>query len=175
MCLYGDNITSGYAVLICSDALAASVMKCVPSHFVAEQLPYLVLSIILGFRALTECNTMLPLSGKGRNTCCNMFIKYANLLTGIVRNDNFDDAWAFLCSLYGIGEKGVRSICDARHSLFVKAKRNLDVLSPTHGALELFITRANIQAKILLQADHVSMDLENKLIETFDLWQEGTD
>ena len=58
---------------------------------------------------------------------------------------------------------------------FVKAKRDLDVLPPTHGALELHITRANYQAKIWLQADHVIMDLENKLTETIDLWQEGTE
>ena len=58
------------------------VMKCVPLHCVAEQLLHLVLSIILGFHALTGCNTMLPLFGKGKNTCWNMFIKYAHLLTG---------------------------------------------------------------------------------------------
>ena len=72
-----------------------------------------------------------------------MFIKYARHLIGVVRNDNVDDAWAFVCSLYGIGEKDVRGIDDARHSLFVKAKRDLDVLHLTHGALELHITRAN--------------------------------
>ena len=78
------------------------VMKCVPSHFVAEQLPHFVLSIILGFHALTGCNTLLPLSGNGKKTCWKMFIKYAHLLTGVVRDDNVDDAWAFVCSLYRI-------------------------------------------------------------------------
>ena len=48
------------------------------------------------------------------------------------------------------------------------------MLPPTHSALELHITRANYQAKIWLQADHVIMHLENKLTETIDLWQEGT-
>ena len=48
---------------------------------------------------------MLPLSGTGKNTCRKMFITYAHLLTGGVRDDNFDDAWKFVCSLYGIGEK----------------------------------------------------------------------
>ena len=144
----------------------ARVMKCVPSHFAAEQLPHLVLSIILGFRAQTGCSTMLPLSGKGKNTCWKMFIKYAHLLTGVVRNDIVDDVWAFVCSLYGIGEKDAICIDDTRHILFVKAKRDVDVLPPTHGALELHIIRANYQAKILLQADHVIMDLENKLTET---------
>ena len=48
--------------------------------------------------------------------------------------------------LYGIGENDVRGIDDARHSLFVKAKRDLDEMPPTHGALELQITRASCQA-----------------------------
>ena len=92
---------------------------------------------------------MLPLSGKGKNTCWKMFIKYAHLLTGVVRNNNFDDAWAFVydawafvCSLFGIGEKDVRGIDDARQSFFVKAKRDLDVLPPTNSALELHMTNS---------------------------------
>ena len=76
--------------------------------------------------------------------------------------------------MYGVREKDVRGVNDVRHSFFVNAKRDLDVLPPTHGALELQITNANYQAKIWLQADHVIMDLENKSTETSDLWQEGT-
>ena len=113
--------------------------------------------------------------GKGKNTCWKMFIKYAHLLTGEVRDDNVDDAWAFVCLLYGIGEIDVRAIDDARHSLLVRTKRDLDVLPPTHGALELHITRTNYQAKIWRQEDHVIMNLENKLTGTIDLLQEGTD
>ena len=85
---------------------------------------------------------MLSLSGKGKNTCWKMFIKYANLLTKVV------------CLLNGIGDRGVRSIDDAWHSLLVKVKCDQDVLPPTHGALEVHITRANYQAKIWLQSDH---------------------
>ena len=51
---------------------------------------------------------MLPVSGKGTTTCWKMFIKYAHLLTGIVRDDNVDDARTFACSLNGILGKGVR-------------------------------------------------------------------
>ena len=123
----------------------ARVMKCVPAHVVAEQPLHLVLSIMLGFHALTGCQTMQPLSSTGKNTCWKMFIKYAYLLTGVVRNDNVD-ARAFVCSLYGIGEKDVRGIEDTRHSLFMKAKHDLAVLPPTHGTLELHITRTNYQA-----------------------------
>ena len=113
------------------------------------------------------------MSCKGNSTCWKIFIKYAHLLSGVVRNYNVDNTWAFVCSLYGIGDKD-RGIGDARHSLFVKAKRDLDVLPLTHGALELHITRTIYQAKIWLQV-HVIMDLENKLTEGNDLWQEGTD
>ena len=74
---------------------------------------------------------MLPLSGKGKNTCWKRFIKCAHLLTGVVRDTNVDDAWAFVCSLFGIGEKEVRGIVDARHNLFVKAKPDLDMLPLT--------------------------------------------
>ena len=60
---------------------------------------------------------MLPLSGKGTTTCWKMFIKYAYLLTGVVRDVNVDTAWVFVCSLNGIVEKDVRGFIDARHSL----------------------------------------------------------
>ena len=71
---------------------------------------------------------MLPLSGKGKNTCWKIFFKYAHFLTGVERNENVDNAWAFACSLHGIGEKDVSRIYDTRHSLIVKGKRDLDVL-----------------------------------------------
>ena len=71
--------------------------------------------------------------------------------------------------------KGCQRYYDARHSLFVKAKSDLDMLPPTHGALELHNKRANYQAKTWLKVDHVIVDLENKLIETIDLWQGGSD
>ena len=56
MCLYYDCIISGPVLWISVDALRTSgsiKMKCVPANVVAEQLPNLVLSIILGFHALT--------------------------------------------------------------------------------------------------------------------------
>ena len=51
---------------------------------------------------LKGCDTTLPLSDKDKNSCWIMFIKYAHLLIGFVRDVNDDDAWAFVCSLYGI-------------------------------------------------------------------------
>ena len=61
-----------------------------------------------------------------------------------------------------IREGGAKGNDDARHFLFVRAKRDLEMLPPTHGALEVHITRTNYQAKIWLQADYVIMDLESR-------------
>ena len=77
----------------------ATVVKCVSVHFIPEQLPHLVFSIVLGFHALTDCDAILSLSGKGNNSCWQMFTKYAHLPTRVVSDDNVEDAWAFVCSL----------------------------------------------------------------------------
>ena len=76
-----------------------------------------VLSNILGLYALTGFDTKLSFSDKGKNTCWEIFIKYFHLLTAVVRDDNVDDDWAFVCLLYGIREKGVNSIDDISFSL----------------------------------------------------------
>ena len=56
---------------------------------------------------------------------------------------------------------------------FVKAKRDLEMLPPTHYyALELHIKRPNYQDKIWLQAGHAIINLEPT--ETIG-WQTGTD
>ena len=41
-----------------------------------------------------------------------------SMLIFIVRDDNVNDAWPFVCSLYGIGKKSVRGIDDARNGPF---------------------------------------------------------
>ena len=98
----------------------ARVMKCAPAYF--EKLPHLVLCIILGLHVLTGCNT------RQRQ-------EYMLEMPIFLLDDNVDDACASIYSLYEIGVKDVRGIYDARHDLFLKGKRDLDVLPPTLGAL----------------------------------------
>ena len=43
---------------------------------------------------------MLPVPGKGKNTCPKMFIKYVHLLIGEVRDDNVGGDWAFVRGLF---------------------------------------------------------------------------
>ena len=50
--------------------------------------------------------------------------------------------------VYENEENGIKAIDKVRHRLFVKAKRVLEMLPPTHIAFELHIKRSYYQAKI---------------------------
>ena len=79
----------------------------------------------------------------------------------------------FFCILYGIDGDDVAGINGAMRTLFVKAKRALEMLPPTRDALELHVSRANYQAKIWLDADKSIMDFDNiKPADTIG-WTEG--
>ena len=75
--------------------------------------------------------------------------------------------------MYRIGVRDAKGIGDAMHNHFVKAKRDLEVLSTTHGTLELHITKVNYKANIWLLVDYVIMYLENIPTEIIG-WQEST-
>ena len=61
--------------------------------------------------------------------------------------------------MHGIEEKDVDT---TRQILFVKTKRNLEILPPTNYALSLHNKRYYYHAKLWLQADHAIMNLENE-------------
>ena len=73
----------------------------------------------------------------------------------------------FDCSLYGImvEENVAKGTDEPKHSLFVKAKRGLEMLPPIYDELELHITMANYHAWKRLQADYAILDLEIKPTE----------
>ena len=127
----------------------------------------------LGVHALTGCDTTSLFSGFDKKHAGTWSLSFPHRLTGLGKDDNFDDVEKFVCLLYGIGENVVKDINDASCSLFVKAKRYIEMVPPTNDTLELHITRANYRAKIWLHADHAIMDLENKPFE-FIGWQECT-
>ena len=87
-----------------------------------------------------------------------------SLLTG--KDENVNAVENVVCLMYEIEETGVKDTDNARHSLFVKAKRALKMSPPTIYALELHIKRKNYQVNIWFQANHAIMNLENELTET---------
>lgn len=116
------------------------------SHLVAQQLPVSVRLNILGFHALTGCDTTSSFSGISKKTCWKQFLAHPELLSGVGRDGNPELAEKFVCLLYGLKE--VTGIDDARRILFVKAKRALEMLPPTKDALELHVARSNYQATV---------------------------
>ena len=80
------------------------------------------------------------------------------LLAGVGRYGDLGDTEKCVCLLYGIDDNDINC---ARRSLFVKAKRALEMLPPTKDALELHVARANYQAKIWINADKAIMDSDN--------------
>ena len=65
-----------------------------------------------------------------------MYIKYHYLLTRVGRDGNVNDGEKYIWLLYGIVEKDVKGIYDARHSLFVKVKHDFEMLPPAHDAFK---------------------------------------
>ena len=73
----------------------------------------------------------------------------------IGRGGPIHDIERFVCKLYKAPE--APSIDHTRHLLFSKCQKAIETLPPTKDALELHIARANLQAKIWLQADRAHM------------------
>jgi hypothetical protein len=79
------------------------------------------------------------------------------LVSGIGRDGDFSAVEQFVCKLYSIPDQ--ITVNSARLQLFSKAKKDLELLPPTHDALELHVARANEQAKIWLQADRECINI----------------
>ena len=118
---------------------------------------------ILGFHALTGCDTTSAFSGISKKTCWKKYVTCPDLLSDVGRDRQSDKAEKCVCLLYGINED---SVDDARYSLFVKAKQTFEMLPPTTDALELHIERANYQAGIWIRADVSIMDTEVRHVDT---------
>ena len=138
----------------------AKQRKCYPVHQIAEKLSPPIIENILGFHALTGCDTTSSFSGFGKKKCWKVFVEKPNLLSGIGRDGLIDMAEEYVCHLYGVPDPTMG--CDkGRHDLFVKGKKDLDKLPPTKDALHLHCKRANYQAKIWLHANLPQMNIES--------------
>ena len=120
-------------------------MKCYPIHTMTKNLPEELLSNIIGFHALTGCDTVSSFSGLGKKTCWKVFDKYPNLLNGVGRDGGLEDEEKFVCRLYKseVVDSGVNK---ARACIFDQGKVALEMLPPAQDALELHLSYANYQA-----------------------------
>ena len=85
------------------------------------------------------------------------------LLSDVERNRQSDKAENVLCLLYWIQKDCVD---DAIYSLFVRANKTFEILSPTTDALELHIARENYQASIWIKPEVAILDTEVRPADT---------
>ena len=105
----------------------------------------------MSFHALTSCDTVSSFSGYGKKKCWKIFQKQPDSVSSIGRNGELDLIEQFVCRLYGVPTQ--TDVNQARLHLFVKGRKELDMLPPTRDALDLHCKQANYQARIWLQAD----------------------
>ena len=134
--------------------------KCYPAHTISQKLEPEVVENLLGFHAVTGCDTVSSFAGYGKKSCWVVFLQHPELLRGVGRDGTVAEVEQFVCHLYGAPD--VTGGCDeARRAIFELGKKSLELLPPTTDAFELHMSRANFQAKIWLQADRCHMSLGN--------------
>ena len=102
---------------------------------------------ILGFHALTGCDTTSSFSGMGKKTCWKQFLETPNLVHSMGRVLNVREVEEFVFRLYGgCAETESVDIDLVRFNLFSKARKGLELLPPTKDAFELHCFRADCQS-----------------------------
>ena len=135
-------------------------IKCYPDHTIASKLDDSLLVNILGFHALTGCDTTSSFSGIGKKTCWKQYLEAPKLLQSIGRGLNIQEVEEFVIRLYGgCIETETVDIDLKQFNLFSKARKGLVLLTPTKDAFELHCLRADYQAKIWPNAINAEMDV----------------
>ena len=126
--------------------------ECFPVHAINEALAPAVVENVLGFHAITGCDTVSSFAGHGKKSCWNVYLQHPELLHGVGRDGALSDVEEFVCMLYKSPHCS-SGVDKARHDMFQKGMKALEMLPPTSDALELHMSRANYQAKVWLQAN----------------------
>ena len=127
--------------------------RCYPIHITSKTLDHDVKSSILGFHALTGCDTTSSFFGIGKKSCWKQYCANPTLLQGIGSDGELASIEQFLCGLYGCSpESHNTGVNTCRYRLFLKARKSLEQLPPTADALQLHVKRANYQAKFWVKA-----------------------
>ena len=140
----------------------AKQKKCYPVHAIASKLDDDVLNNILGFHALTGCDTTSSYSGISKTTCWKQYLKAPRLLQYVGRGIRANEIEEFICRLYCSSSEFEEhaNVDSLRFNLFSKARKGLELLPPTKDALDLHSKRAEYQAKIWLNASSSEMEIE---------------
>ena len=118
---------------------------------------------LLGFHAITGCDTTSYFAGHSKKSAWKTFLDFWQLLRGLgkglsLTTDVKTHAETFICRMYNIHH--VDSTDEGRYIMFPRASKP-EVLCPTQNAVQLHIKRAHYQALIWQQADQTQPGLPN--------------
>jgi hypothetical protein len=125
--------------------------KVYPVHQIIQRLHPDVRRNILGFHAITGCDTTSSFSGIGKRSCWKVYEKEPNLLSGVGRNGNQDDVEEYVAKVYNSPSTS-GGINAARVAIFQKGIKDTENLPPARDCLELHNARSNHQAKVWIHA-----------------------
>ena len=142
--------------------------KFIPIHQIT--LPEPVIRSIIGFHALTGCDSTSQFAGKGKKTAWKVFVEKdnASLLKDLgedsasLGEDKVKAIEKFICHMYSY-EK-CESVNQVRLKIFVKGKSSLNGLPPTQDALHKHIARAHYQSLVWRQSLVASQKLPSPTI-----------
>ena len=137
--------------------------RCYPIHTISLTLDRHVRESILGFHALTGCDTTSSFHGIGKKSCWKTYCEAPTLLAGVGRDGDASSVARYLCGLYGCSKEHEPDINTCRYRLFMKARKSLEMLPPTADALELHVKRAYYQAKLWINADIANSQVDTPL------------
>jgi len=101
--------------------------KCYPAHTISQKLEPEVVENLLGFHAVTGCDTVSSFAGCGKKSCWLVFLQHPELLRGVGRDGTVAEVEQFVCHLYGAPD--VTGGCDeARRAIFELGKKSLELL-----------------------------------------------
>lgn len=78
--------------------------KCYPVHLIAQNMFQQIKDNILGFHALTGCDSTSSLAGFGKKTCWQIVKQNPELIAGVGRDGPVEQVEQFICLLYGAPE-----------------------------------------------------------------------
>lgn len=112
---------------------------------------------ILGFHAVSGCDTTSSFYGHGKKKAWQTYLGNPGLLSGIghdgLTEEKYQNVEEFVCRLYDVNEDTF-SVNEARHILFCKSKSPSEGLPPTQNALRFHVKRVQYQASIWLKSSN---------------------
>ena len=120
-----DAVSKCYNMLLVHCRETTKQRKCYSVHTITQRLPTPITKNILGFHALTECDTTSSFTGFGKRKCWKVFEEFPTLIRGLGRVGPNNEIEEFVCRLYR-PQNPKSGVNKCRIDLFEKGNRDLE-------------------------------------------------